>query len=150
MPSSWLFGNGCQRRKSYPRPMALAHVFKVERALILVCNYCITIDTVAVDCSTPRKKGFTLKAQKNPCTGKSSTRALAFSEPAWGAATRGYSMNAKKSIKNAQKLKLIVTAAKSFEKVTQRTGSSNATSAEVKLQEEERAFLGDADDSEEE
>ena len=150
MPPSWLFGNGCQRRKSYPRPTALAHVFKVEWALTLVCDYCITIDMVAVDRSTPGKKGFTLKAQKNPRTGKSSTRALAFSEPAWGAATRGYSTNAKKSIKNAQKLKLIVTAVKSFEKVTWRTGSSNATSTEVELQEEEQAFLGDADDSEKE
>ena len=64
MPPLWLFGNGCQHRKSYPRPTALAHVFKVEWALMLVHNYCITIDTVAVDRSTPQKEGFYAQSPK--------------------------------------------------------------------------------------
>ena len=124
-------------------------LWKVERALTLVRDYCIMIESIAED-RLAKKKTFSLKIQTNPRTGKSSSRNLAYSEEVWGAVTRGFSQGAKSKISDVAKLQRIVGAAKAFEKVTRRTGSSNATSTEVNLQEEERAHLGDADDSEEE
>ena len=72
----------------------------------------------------------------NPRTGKSSSRSLAYSEVVWGLSTRGFSKNAKNSIKTTQKLHLILDAAKAFERVARRTGGSTSTSADVDVEDE--------------
>ena len=112
---------------------------------MLVHDYSITIKTIAEDRAIPGRKVFTPKAQMNPHTGKSSSCSLAYSEVVWGLSTRGFSKNAKNSIKTMQKLHLILDTAKAFKRVAQQTGSSTSTSADVDV-EDERAILGDAED----
>jgi hypothetical protein len=125
---------------------------KVERALTLIQNSNITIETIITDRAVPKAKQNVYKVRSpqdktKVIAGKVS---IAFSDNGWGSSTRAFSANAKASIRTPEKLRQIMDAAKGHEKLTRRGGATARSKSEDSdsIENDARAFLVDAEDDE--
>jgi hypothetical protein len=117
---------------------------QVERALTLWRDGFISCETVSAH--KAKKRPSAIIKTINKATGKESTKTTDFNQANWATITTGYLSSIKKTLSSASKFNEIVNAAKSFMKITSRTGDT-AFDTSAKQDINERAFLCDDLDS---
>lgn len=121
----------------------LINVQKVERALTLWATGTITTERVQESKSTG--KSLILPKMLKTGDGIKATRSTAFTDSAWGDATRGF-------VESVEKLKpaifaTIITKAKEFSKISRRGGGTTKSSTNDDNAHNNRANLVEASDS---
>ena len=81
----------------------------------------------------------------NKATGKESTKMMDFNQANWASVTNGYLFSIKKALSSTSKFDLVISAAKTFMKVTFRTGNTTASAKQNTL--DEQAYLSNDSDS---
>jgi hypothetical protein len=116
----------------------------MERMLKLVIDGAITVASIEKDRGLRRK--IKPMPQANLETGKESNQNISFSAVTWGKATRSWGKNALTNLNKPQKIEKVMQEAKVFE----RAAARRLAGGESESEEDERALLSDASDSDDE
>jgi hypothetical protein len=115
----------------------------MERMLKLIIDGAITMASIEKDRGLKRK--IKPVPQTNPGTGKESNHSISFSAVTWGKTTRSWGKNALANLNKPNKVEKVIEEAKVFERVAAR----RLAAGEGGSDEDERALLSDASDSDE-